>query len=197
LVYVGRDLKFLGLLTLADQLRGEAIQAVTDLKRKGYHTILLSGDSREAASAIGDRIGVGEAIGGLLPQEKVDKIRDLIQKGRKVAMVGDGINDAPALAEATVGIAMGGGTDVALETADITLMTSDLSRLVEVLGIAKRCYGVIMFNFWGTIIVDTLGIILAFFGLLAPIIAALVHVGSELAFILNSARLFQKRGSEQ
>ncbi len=86
---------------------------------------------------------------------------------------------------------MGGGTDVALETADITLMTSDLSRLVEVLSIAKRCYRVIRFNFWGTIAVDTLGIVLAFFGLLAPIIAALIHVGSELAFILNSARLFR------
>ena len=196
LVYVGLDSKFLGLLTLADKLRDEAIAAVAELKRKGYHTLLLSGDSKEAASAIGDRLGVDEAIGGLLPEEKLGRVRELIQKGHKVAMVGDGINDAPALAEATVGIAMGGGTDVALETADITLMTSNLSRLVEVLGIAKRCYGVIMFNFWGTIIVDTAGIILAFFGLLAPIVAALIHVGSELTFILNSARLFHKQGRE-
>jgi heavy metal translocating P-type ATPase len=191
LVYVGRNTTVLGALSIADQLRREAIQAVDDLKRQGYRTLLLSGDSSEAASAIGAQLGVHEAIGNLLPEQKLEKVRELLRQGRKVAMVGDGVNDAPALAEATVGIAMGGGTDVALETADITLMTSDLSRLTEVFGIAKRCYRVIMFNFWGTITVDTLGIGLAFFGLLAPIIAALIHVGSELAFILNSARLFR------
>jgi P-type E1-E2 ATPase len=191
LVYVGRNSALLGALAVADRLRDEAIQAVSELKGKGYRTLLLTGDSSEAASAIGDRLGVHQAIGNLLPEEKLEKVRELLKHGHKVAMVGDGINDAPALAEATVGIAMGGGTDVALETADITLMTSDLSRLVEVFGIAKRCYGVIMFNFWGTIMIDTLGIGLAFFGLLAPIVAALIHVGSELAFILNSARLFR------
>jgi heavy metal translocating P-type ATPase len=191
LVYVGREMEILGALTIADQLRREAVQAVDQLKKLGYRTVLISGDSSEAASAIGAQLGVHEAIGNLLPEQKLEKVREFLQQGRKVAMVGDGVNDAPALAEATVGIAMGGGTDVALETADITLMTSDLSRLVEVLNIAKRCYRVIKFNFWGTIAVDTLGIVLAFFGLLAPIVAALIHVGSELAFILNSARLFR------
>ena len=155
-------------------------------------SILLTGDSSDAARTIGRELGVDESIGDLLPEQKVEKIRELLHAGRKVAMVGDGVNDAPALAEATVGIAMGQGTDVALETADVTLMTSDLSRLVEVLAISKRCYRVIMFNFWGTIGVDTVGIMFAFFGMLAPIIAALIHVGSELAFILNSARLFRQ-----
>src|SRR5438132_2385640 len=188
LVHVGRNAAVLGALSIADQLRSEAIQAVDDLKRQGYRPLLLSGDSSEVAAAIGAQLGVHEAIGNLLPEQKLEKVRELLRQGRKVAMVGDGVNDAPALREATVGIAMGGGTDVALETADVTLMTSDLSRLTEVFGIAKRCYRVIMFNFWGTIAVDTLGIGLAFFGLLAPIIAALTHVGSELAFILNYAR---------
>ena len=191
-VLVGRDHRVLGAVTLADQLRTEAKRAVNDLKAQGYRVILLTGDSSDTAKTIGRELGVDESIGDLLPEQKVEKIRALLHAGRKVAMVGDGVNDAPALAEATVGIAMGQGADVALETADVTLMTSDLSRLVEVLAISKRCYRVIMFNFWGTIGVDTAGIVLAFFGMLAPIIAALIHVGSELAFILNSARLFQK-----
>jgi heavy metal translocating P-type ATPase len=192
-VLVGRDRRVLGAVMLADQLRAEAWQAVNDLKAQGYCVILLTGDSSDTAKTIGRELGVDESIGNLLPEQKVEKIRELLRTGRKVAMVGDGVNDAPALAEATVGIAMGQGSDVALESADVTLMTSDLSRLVEVLAISKRCYRVIMFNFWGTIGVDTVGIILAFFGLLAPIIAALIHVGSELAFILNSARLFRQQ----
>ena len=192
-VLVARARRFLGTITLADQLRAEAKDAVADLHRRGYRTILLTGDADATAKSVGEELGVQEALGGLLPEQKLEKVRELLRQGRKVAMVGDGVNDAPALAEATVGIAMGQGTDVALETADVTLMTSDLSRLVEVLTISKRCYRVIMFNFWGTILVDLTGIALAFSGQLSPIIAALIHVGSELAFILNSARLFRHR----
>src|SRR5204862_912818 len=185
-VLVGRDRRVLGAVTLADQLRTEAKQAVNDLKAQGYRVILLTGDSSDTAKTIGCELGVDESTGYLLPEQKVEKIRTLLHAGRKVAMVGDGVNDAPALAEATVGIAMGQGTDVALETADVTLMTGDLSRLVEVLDLSKRCRRVILFNFWGTVLVDSVGMGLAFFGLLAPLAAALIHVGSELAFILNS-----------
>jgi len=194
-VLVGRDKQILGAVTLADQLRAEATQTVNELNHLGFRTLLLTGDSSDTARAVGDALGVHEAIGDLLPQQKVEQIRKLLKHGRRVVMVGDGVNDAPALAEATVGVAMGEGTDVALETADVTLMTSDLSRLLEVLGISNRCYRVIMFNFWGTIFVDTAGIMLAFFGMLAPIVAALIHVGSELAFILNSARLFRQHST--
>ncbi|MFZ0915396.1 MAG: cation-translocating P-type ATPase [Candidatus Udaeobacter sp.] len=196
-VLVGRNRNVLGGIVLADELRTEAKETIAALNRHGYRTILLTGDAPETAQAAGQELGVNESIGGLLPEQKVDKIRELLRAGRKVAMVGDGVNDAPALAEATVGIAMGQGTDVALEIADVTLMTSDLSRLLEVLGISKRCYRVIMFNFCGTIVVDTIGIAFAFFGMLAPIIAALIHVGSELAFIMNSARLFRQQAAHK
>jgi len=192
IVLVGKDKQILGTVALADQLRAEAKQAVKDLKQAGYHIVLMTGDTYSSAKAIGNALGVHETIGELLPHQKLERIRELLAGGHKVVMVGDGVNDAPALAKATVGVAMGQGTDVALETADVTLMTSDLSRLIDVLAISRRCYRVIMFNFWGTILVDTIGIILAFFGLLAPIIAALIHIGSELAFILNSARLFRR-----
>jgi heavy metal translocating P-type ATPase len=191
-VYVARSGQVLGSIRIADVLRPEAKNAIAALRRMGLKTVLLSGDTQAATSSVGQGLGVHEAVGGLLPEQKARWVTDLRKKGRNVAMVGDGINDAPALVEASVGIAMGSGTEVARESADVILIGSDLSKLVETLRIAHRCRAIIMQNFVGTLIVDSLGVGMAAFGLLNPLLAAFIHVTSELAFILNSTRLLPR-----
>ncbi len=184
--------KVAGAIAIADTLRGEAQQAVEEMKKLGCRVVLLTGDSWTVARSVGETLHVDEVFGEMLPEQKLEKIRELKSNRRIVAMVGDGINDAPALVEATVGIAMGTGTEVALESADMALTTDNLMKIVEALKISKQSLRVIMFNFWGTIIVDVVGVSLAFFQILTPLSAALIHVGSELGFILNSARLLRK-----
>jgi Cd2+/Zn2+-exporting ATPase/Cu+-exporting ATPase len=194
-VYVARGGNLLGSIRIADVLRPEAKLAVAAMRRMSLRTVLLSGDTQTATTSVGRDLGVDEMVGELLPEQKAEWVRELRGKGRKVAMVGDGINDAPALVEADVGIAMGSGTDVARESADIILIGNDLSNFVETLRIARRCRGIIMQNFTGTLAVDSVGVGMAAMGFLNPLLAAIIHVVSELAFILNSTRLLP--GSSQ
>jgi heavy metal translocating P-type ATPase len=191
-VYVARDGRLLGAIRIADVLRPEAKSAVAAIRQMGLKTVLLSGDAQEVTTLVGRDLGVDQAVGELLPDQKAKWVSELRGKNRKVAMVGDGINDAPALVEANVGIAMGSGTDVARESADVILIGSDLSKLVEALRIARRCRGIIMQNFVGTLAVDSVGVGMAACGLLNPLLAAFIHVTSELAFILNSTRLLPR-----
>lgn len=188
-ILVAKNGQLLGSLHLADTLRPEAVQAVAALRSMGLRTVLMTGDMAAFAQAVGKQAGVDEVEAELLPDDKVARIKSLMAAGRKVAMIGDGINDAPALTQATVGVAMGSGTDVARESADVVLLGNDLLKFVETLRIARRCRRIIWFNFVGTLLVDCLGMGLAAFGLLNPLIAALIHVSSELGFIGNSARL--------
>ncbi len=188
-VYVARAGQLLGSIRVADVLRPEAKNAVAAMRQMGLRTVLLSGDAQSAASVVGRNLGVDEAVGELLPEHKAKWVSQLRAQGRKVGMVGDGINDAPALVEATVGIAMGSGTDIARESADVILIGSDLSKFVEALRIARRCHGIIMENFAGTLLVDAIGVGMAACGYLNPLLAAFIHVTSELAFILNSTRM--------
>jgi Cd2+/Zn2+-exporting ATPase/Cu+-exporting ATPase len=188
-VLVTRGGHLLGSIRVADLLRPEAKRAIQDLKSMGLKTILLTGDSRGVAETVGRGLGVDEIFAELLPEQKLQRVEGLLSKGRKVVMVGDGINDAPALARATVGVAMGSGTAVARESSDVVLIGSDLGKLVETIRIARRCHRTIMQNFTGTLVVDTIGVGLAAFGFLNPLLAAFIHVSSEMIFILNSATL--------
>ncbi|HEY2722895.1 MAG TPA: cation-translocating P-type ATPase [Chitinophagaceae bacterium] len=191
-VLVAQNNMVLGAISVADVLRPEAKQAIEEIKKLSCRVLLLTGDDKKIANAVGRSLGIDEVYAEMLPAEKLERVREFMRAGKKVAMIGDGINDAAALTEATVGIAMGSGTDVTLESADMTLMNNNLMKIAEVLRIGRQCMSVIMFNFWGTVIVDICGITLAFLGYITPLGAALIHVISELTFILNSARLFKK-----
>jgi P-type E1-E2 ATPase len=159
---------------------------------------LVTDDTAEPAARVGRSLQLGEVHPEFSPEDKLQEIQRLQQRNKKVAMVGDGINDAPALVQADVGIAMGSGTDVAQESADVVLIGNYLSKLSYALLISRKCRQIIMQNFYGTLLVDGVGIILAASGFLTLLTAAMVHVTSELAFILNSARLLpygdQRRG---
>lgn len=194
-VLVTRSGHSLGAIYVADVLRPEAEAAIQNLKSMGLKTILLTGDSKAVAESVGKSLGVDEISAELLPDQKLQRVKELMVQGKKVVMVGDGVNDAPALAQATVGVAMESGTDVACETSDIVLIGSDLTKLVETVRIARRCRRTILQNFVGTLVVDSIGVGLAAFGLLNPLLAAFIHVSSEMTFILNSARLLPPRSS--
>jgi Cd2+/Zn2+-exporting ATPase/Cu+-exporting ATPase len=188
-IFVARDGQLLGAIAVADTVRPEARRAVEALSRMRLRTILLTGDTKAVAAAVAQNLGISEVEADLLPEEKLTRIKELVARGRIVAMLGDGINDAPALTEATVGVAMGSGTDVARESADIVLLGNDLVRFADTVVIARRTRRIIWQNFTGTIAVDMLGIVLASLGFLNPLLAAFIHVASEMTFILNSARL--------
>jgi len=196
-IFVARDGRFLGEIVVADTIRPEARRAVDALLAIGMRVILLTGDIDAVAAAVAHDIGISDFEAGLLPEDKLARIKELVSRGRVVAMLGDGINDAPALTEANVGVAMGSGTDVARESADIVLLGNDLVRFADTVAIARHTRRIIWQNFAGTIGVDTVGIILAGFGFLNPLLAAFIHVTSELVFILNSARLLPRASPAQ
>ncbi len=193
MVYVARAGRFLGAIAIADRVRQEAPAAMAAIHAMGIQTVLLTGDGEAVADSVAKSLGIAEVKADLLPDDKRQHVERLISAGHVVAMVGDGINDAPALMAAQVGVAMGSGTDVARESANVVLLGNDLVKLAETLGIARRTSRIIWANFAGTLIVDLFGMGLAAAGLLNPMLAALIHVTSEMVFILNSARLIPAR----
>lgn len=198
-VHVAIDGKFVGVILIADSIRPGAREALMQLKRSGVKRIaMLTGDNEATAHAIASQLGVDEVHANLMPEDKVKVIENLKKQGHRVAMIGDGINDAPALARADVGIAMGGGgTQAALEAADIVLMTDDLYKIVSARAIARRAYRTIQENlFVGVGVVHVLGITAALMGWIGPIEAAILHLGPDILVFLNSAKLLRVRIDE-
>lgn len=193
LVYVAIDDKLVGLISIVDQIKLNSKEAISTLKQMKRNAIMLTGDNYEAAKLIADKVGIDKFYARVLPEDKNRIIKELKGENRVVAMVGDGINDAPALAEADVSIAMSSGTDIAIETADITLMKNDLNDVIKALKISHLTIKTIRQNLFWAFIYNIIGIPLAAFGLLNPMIAAAAMSLSSVSVVTNSLRIRSKK----
>ncbi|MEA5078931.1 MAG: heavy metal translocating P-type ATPase [Anaerolineaceae bacterium] len=193
IMWVAVDQQVAGMIALADTLRPEAAAAMRALTKIGVtNTIMLTGDNANSAAAIAKEVGISDFRADLMPEDKLDVIRDLVKKYQEVAMIGDGVNDAPALANATVGIAMGGaGTDVALETADVVLMGDDLSRLPFAVGLGRATRSIIVQNLIISMGVIALLIVASLTGFMSIGPAVVFHEGSTIVVVLNALRLLK------
>lgn len=193
-VHVAVDGTLVGVIYIADMLRPGAREALAALKQSGVkRVVMLTGDNVATANAIAAGLGVDEVRADLMPEDKVAAIAELQRQGYRVTMIGDGVNDAPALARAHVGIAMGGGgTQAALEAADIALMTDDLGKIVAARNIARRAYRTVQENLWvGVGVVHVLGITAALMGWIGPIQAAFIHLGPDILVFVNSVKMLR------
>jgi heavy metal translocating P-type ATPase len=188
-VYFGWDREVRGALSFGDPVRPEAVELCADLRRRGVRTVLLSGDTAAATEAAGAAIGADEWRGEATPEDKVEIIRGLQQSGHVVAMIGDGVNDAPSLAQADLGIALSSGADIAMQAAPLVLMNSSLAAVTETLDLARLTFRVVRQNLVWAFAYNAVGITLAVVGLLNPILAAGAMVLSSLSVIGNSRRL--------
>ena len=193
-VHVAVDGRFAGVIFVADTLRPGATEALAELKATGIkRLVMLTGDNAATAEAIARKLGIDEIHSDLMREDKVLAIAELQRQGHRVAMVGDGVNDAPALAKADVKIAMGGGgTQAALEAADIALMTDDLGKIAAARAIARRAYRTVQENlFVGVGVVHVLGVAAALLGWIGPIEAAIIHLGPDVLVFVNSVKLLK------
>jgi Cu+-exporting ATPase len=185
----------LGLLAFGDTVKPNAALAVARLKEQGVRAVLLTGDNRGSAQAVGLALGIDEIRAEVLPQEKSRIIGELKADGSVVAMVGDGINDAPALAAADVGIAMATGTDVAMHAAGITLMRGNPALVSDAIEISRRTYRKIRQNLFWAFVYNLVGVPLAAFGLLSPVIAGAAMALSSVSVVTNALMLRRWKGS--
>jgi Cu2+-exporting ATPase len=194
--YLAVDGEVAGYVVIGDKIKGTSAKAIRELQNKGIAVIMLTGDNHNTAQAVAGELNLADFKAGMLPENKLEEVKKLQAKGKVVAMAGDGINDAPALAKSDVGIAMGTGTDVAIESAMITLVKGDLHGIVKARNLSDKVMRNIKQNLFFALIYNTLGVPIAagvlfpFFGiLLSPMIAALAMSFSSVSVIANALRL--------
>ncbi|MDQ3955858.1 MAG: heavy metal translocating P-type ATPase [Actinomycetota bacterium] len=194
-IFVGWDGETRGVIGVADTIKDGARKAVTQLRASGLSVVMLSGDNSVTAEAIARDLGIERVLSEVLPQDKVAEVRRLQEAGEIVAMVGDGVNDAPALVQADLGIAMGSGTDVAIEASDLTLMTGDPRKVVTAIRLSRRTYRTIVQNLYWAFGYNVAAIPAAAFGLLSPVLAGAAMAFSSVSVVANSLRLrrFERR----
>lgn len=188
-LYMAVDGIHVATIAIADQIKDTSKEAVKKLQEAGIHVVMLTGDQEQTAKAIARQVGIDHVVAGVLPTKKAEVITSLQNEGRKVAMVGDGINDAPALAVADIGIAMGTGTAVAMEAADITLMQGDLLRVPDTLNMSRLTVRNIKQNLFWALAYNSIGIPIAAAGLLAPWVAGAAMAFSSVSVVMNALRL--------
>ena len=197
LVYVARDGAYLGCAVIADQVKGTAPAAISDLKRRGIRTVMLTGDSQAVGEAVAAKLGLDEVHAQLLPGDKVDRLEELLARKSAngvLAYVGDGVNDAPVLSRADVGIAMGGmGSDAAIEAADVVLMDDDPAKLTEAMDIARKCLRIVRENIVFALAVKALFLVLGAFGVASMWEAVFADVGVAVIAILNASRMLRAK----
>ncbi len=190
---VAVDGRLAGILAVADTLKEDSSNAIAEIEKMGIKTAMITGDNQRTANAIARKVGIGRVLADVLPDGKVDEIKKLQVEFGTVAMVGDGINDAPALKQANVGIAIGAGTDIAIEAADITLVRGELSDIISAIKLSNATFNKIRQNYFWAWFYNAIAIPAAFFGLIHPIIGAAAMATSSLSVVLNSIRLRRAR----
>ncbi len=188
-IHVSKNGEYMGMIAIEDPIKEKAQDAISQIHDLGIHTVMITGDNEATAKSIAKRVGIPDVHANVLPKDKLDLVKAAQEQGKRVAFVGDGINDAPALTQADLGIAMGTGTDIAIESGQIVLMGGETSRIPEAIHISRATFKTIQQNLFWAFIYNVVGIPLAAFGLLNPMIAAGAMAFSSVSVLLNSLRL--------